>query len=406
MRTCWRSATPSFASRRRRPRRARPDSTNACCGSRCRRHAPRAGWCRDSPTFTPSIPEISIQLTTSHDAVDFGRDDVDAAVQYGREVGTAFASQRLFDEVLLPVCSAAVADQKPALRRPRDVARHVLLHSIRRPNDWPDWFAGAGVDDPPLDKSMAFENSTLTYQGAVDGLGVAIAQVAFVIDEIERGRLVAPVDVRLKSELGVFSRVPARTHAVAQAAAVQRVGRDRGRDDARGDGLSVRWPASGASARNGRRSPSAYALNRFRILAVHGVRGTGNGDGRRDRATARAHSGEHCRIARADFLAVDQQYRDVERHDVARRRSREIRRCRRRWPRCRGISVSDPAAAASMRPARRARRRIHARRDPRRPRPDALQAREIAAQLELHARGSRRIGKQRFESRVDPRASA
>ena len=124
----------------------------------------------------------------------------------------AFASQRLFDEVLLPVCSAAVAAQKPALRQPRDVARHVLLHSIRRPNDWPDWFAGAGVNDPPLDKSMAFENSTLTYQGAVDGLGVAIAQVAFVIDEIERGRLVAPVDVRLKSETGLFSRVPAREH--------------------------------------------------------------------------------------------------------------------------------------------------------------------------------------------------
>ena len=158
--------------------------------------------------FHAEHPEISIQLTTSHDAVDFGRDDVDAAVQYGREVGPAVASQRLFDEVLLPVCSAAVAAQKPALRQPRDVARHVLLHSIRRPNDWPDWFAGAGVDDPPLDKSMAFENSTLTYQGAVDGLGVAIAQVAFVIDEIERGRLVAPVDVRLKSELAYFLVFP------------------------------------------------------------------------------------------------------------------------------------------------------------------------------------------------------
>jgi LysR family transcriptional regulator, glycine cleavage system transcriptional activator len=113
--------------------------------------------------FHAEHPEISIQLTTSHDAVEFGRDDVDAAVQYGREVGPGLASQRLFDEVLLPVCSVAVAAQQPALRQPRDVTRHVLLHSIRRPNDWPDWFAGAGVDDPPLDKSMAFENSTLTY---------------------------------------------------------------------------------------------------------------------------------------------------------------------------------------------------------------------------------------------------
>jgi LysR family glycine cleavage system transcriptional activator len=158
--------------------------------------------------FHAEYPDISIQLTTSHDAVDFGREDVDAAIQYGSEVGPEFVGQRLFDEVLVPVCSAAVAEQQPVLRRPRDVIRHVLLHSIRRPNDWPDWFAGAGVDDPPLDKSMAFENSTLTYQGAVDGLGVAIAQVAFVIDEIDRGRLVAPIDVRLPSELGYFLVFP------------------------------------------------------------------------------------------------------------------------------------------------------------------------------------------------------
>ena len=149
-----------------------------------------------------------LQGHPAHNAVDFGRDDVDAAIQYGSEVGPEFVGQRLFDEVLVPVCSATVAAQQPVLRRPRDVIRHVLLHSIRRPNDWPDWFAGAGVDDPPLDKSMAFENSTLTYQGAVDGLGVAIAQVAFVIDEIDRGRLVAPIDVRLPSELGYFLVIP------------------------------------------------------------------------------------------------------------------------------------------------------------------------------------------------------
>ena len=158
--------------------------------------------------FHAEYPEISIQLTTSHEAIDFARDDVDAAVQYGRSTGAELAAQRLFDEVLLPVCSVAVAAQAPPLRRPRDVTRQVLLHSIRRPNDWADWFAGAGVDDPPIDKSMAFENSTLTYQGAVDGLGVAIAQVAFVLDEIERGRLVAPIDVRLRSELGYFLVFP------------------------------------------------------------------------------------------------------------------------------------------------------------------------------------------------------
>jgi len=48
----------------------------------------------------------------------------------------------------------------------------------------------------------------LTYQGAIDGLGVAMAQVAFVADEIERGRLVAPVDFRLRGAASYFVVCP------------------------------------------------------------------------------------------------------------------------------------------------------------------------------------------------------
>jgi LysR family glycine cleavage system transcriptional activator len=154
--------------------------------------------------FHADHADISIQIATSHDAVDFTRDDVDAAVHYGADVGPGVDAVKLFGEVLVPVCSPRLLAHKPPLRAPRDFARHMLLHSIRRPNDWPDWFAAAGVDDVAIERTLAFENSTLTYQGAVDGLGAAIAQAAFVVDELDRGRLVAPVDVRLRGTAAYF----------------------------------------------------------------------------------------------------------------------------------------------------------------------------------------------------------
>jgi LysR family glycine cleavage system transcriptional activator len=98
------------------------------------------------------------------------------------------------------VCSPELARITPPVRGAADLAHHVLLHSIRRPDDWPDWFAAAGVHGVTLERTLAFENSTLTYQGAVEGLGVAIAQLAFVHDELTRERLVAPLDVRLHSQ--------------------------------------------------------------------------------------------------------------------------------------------------------------------------------------------------------------
>jgi LysR family glycine cleavage system transcriptional activator len=157
--------------------------------------------------FHADHADISIQLATSHDTVDFARDDVDVAVHYGTDVAADVEAVKLFDEVLVPVCNPAVA-RKPAVRTPRDLARHVLLHSIRRPNDWPDWFAAAGATDIAIERTLAFENSTLTYQGAVDGLGVAIAQAAFIVDEVERGRLVTPIDVRLRSAAAYFLVFP------------------------------------------------------------------------------------------------------------------------------------------------------------------------------------------------------
>ena len=49
----------------------------------------------------------------------------------------------------------------------------------------PSWFA----------RGLIFENSILTCQGAIDGLGVAIAQLTLVADDLATGRLVVPFDV-------------------------------------------------------------------------------------------------------------------------------------------------------------------------------------------------------------------
>jgi LysR family transcriptional regulator, glycine cleavage system transcriptional activator len=165
--------------------------------------------------------DIAIEIATSHDAVDFARDEFDAAVHYGRAIAPGLAGAELFGEVLLPVCTPALASQPPPVRRPRDLAGHVLLHSIRRPNDWPDWFAAAGAGTLDLERTLAFENSTLTYQGAIDGLGVAVAQVAFVGDELERGQLVAPLDIRLHGECSYFLVYPREKTKLAKVRVFQ-----------------------------------------------------------------------------------------------------------------------------------------------------------------------------------------
>ena len=145
-------------------------------------------------------PEISVQITTSHDPVDFSREDIDVAVHFGRRAAAGLVSETLFHEVLIPICSPALMAGPPALRRPRDLVNHVLLHSIRRPNDWQQWLYVAKASDVEAEHSLIFENSSLTYQGVTDGLGLAIAQLAFVADDLASGQLVAPFQTRVEND--------------------------------------------------------------------------------------------------------------------------------------------------------------------------------------------------------------
>jgi LysR family glycine cleavage system transcriptional activator len=153
--------------------------------------------------FHERHPDISVQIATSHDPVDFETDEVDLAIQYGTRIADGLTGERLIDEVLVPVCRPGLIDA-PAPLPPGELARFVLLHSFKRPDDWPRWFAAAGVPGHRIEREIVFENSTLTCQGAIDGLGVAIAQQAFVSDELRTGRLVTPSDRPLATDHGYY----------------------------------------------------------------------------------------------------------------------------------------------------------------------------------------------------------
>jgi LysR family glycine cleavage system transcriptional activator len=82
------------------------------------------------------------------------------------------------------------------------------LHSFRRPDDWGRWFAAAGHPGITLERLLIFENSSLTYQGAIDGLGIAIAQVAFVSEDLRSGRLVIANHRSIETDSAYFLSYP------------------------------------------------------------------------------------------------------------------------------------------------------------------------------------------------------
>jgi LysR family glycine cleavage system transcriptional activator len=150
-------------------------------------------------SFHALHPQLDVQITTSHETADFDREDVDAYIHSEREPRAGPGFRRLFGETLLPVCSPQLLKHGPKLRKPRDLAKHVLLCSMNRPHDWPSWLAAAGVPDIDGNDGLKFENAALAYQAAIDELGVMIAQRALVEDDLRSGRLVAPIALPVRT---------------------------------------------------------------------------------------------------------------------------------------------------------------------------------------------------------------
>src|SRR5205085_11904577 len=63
---------------------------------------------------------------------------------------------------------------------------------MQRPQLWDQWLQAAGVSGIATTHGSRFENSGLVYQAAADGMGVAITEAAYVRDDLDAGRLVAP----------------------------------------------------------------------------------------------------------------------------------------------------------------------------------------------------------------------
>jgi LysR family glycine cleavage system transcriptional activator len=146
-------------------------------------------------SFHREHPDIDVQLSTSPAPLDFAREDIDAGVELGNGEWPGAKTQRLIANILVPVMAPRPGERLP--KRPADLSKETLLHSMARLDDWHLWLRAAGQARINAYRGMKYETSLLAYQAAIEGHGVAIAQRALVERELAAGVLVAPLDFGL-----------------------------------------------------------------------------------------------------------------------------------------------------------------------------------------------------------------
>lgn len=154
--------------------------------------------------FQEAHPGIDVRITTSTSLVDFQRDNVDAAIRYGRGQWAGLRADWLMADELFPVCSPSLLRSDEPLRTPGDLKDHVLLHT-NSGDDWRLWLTAAGLPtDISRQPGLTFDMTFVTIQAAIDGMGVAMGRTSYVRDDIAKGRLVVPFKIALPADAGFY----------------------------------------------------------------------------------------------------------------------------------------------------------------------------------------------------------
>jgi LysR family glycine cleavage system transcriptional activator len=147
-------------------------------------------------SFYAMHQSAELVLSTSNEPVDFSRDQLDFAIRLGDGNWPTSVVYRLIPNVVTPVCSPALLSRGPVLRKPADLVQHMLLQSTwpERRDDWNEWLGAEGINRTNNLKFLYFESSALSYQAAIEGHGVAMAQLALVENDLAVGRLIRPFE--------------------------------------------------------------------------------------------------------------------------------------------------------------------------------------------------------------------
>jgi LysR family glycine cleavage system transcriptional activator len=144
--------------------------------------------------FSLQYPNIKIHLDITERFVEFGSENVDIAIRYGRGRWPGLAQDLLFREVLVPVCSPELPKGRRRLNRIEDLRSHTLLHASAGLRDWEHWLNAHGATDIDSKQGLIFDQPHLALQAAAQGLGVAMADRALAQRELNAGTLVMPFE--------------------------------------------------------------------------------------------------------------------------------------------------------------------------------------------------------------------
>ncbi|POD72549.1 LysR family transcriptional regulator [Pseudomonas syringae group genomosp. 3] len=146
-------------------------------------------------SFKRPAPALPVQLSSvwmDFDSVDFYSEPFDCAILLGNgSFGAEVETCKLFDEWLIPICSADTLGDQPWGTERLQAAE--LIHPSSDRRDWRRWLNRMDLaGQVTLSKGKVFDTLDQGITAAVRGHGVSIGDLFLVADDLNEGQVFLP----------------------------------------------------------------------------------------------------------------------------------------------------------------------------------------------------------------------
>ncbi|WP_175778818.1 LysR substrate-binding domain-containing protein [Burkholderia anthina] len=140
--------------------------------------------------FNQQYPQISVNIVSANAITERSCGESDFGILYGDGDWSTLESTPLFPEITYPIASAALDVPTPA--KPEDLAALPLIQLDSTQwdcLDWQDWFAHFDVPYQIPRNATTFNQVTLSFNAALEGLGVTLGWDFMARPFVESGTL-------------------------------------------------------------------------------------------------------------------------------------------------------------------------------------------------------------------------
>jgi LysR family transcriptional regulator, glycine cleavage system transcriptional activator len=157
--------------------------------------------------FIAAHKEVTLNFATRGGAIDFEREQIDAAVIHVETPNWPHTQcTLLITESLGPVCSPTFLKRNP-ITGPQDMLALPLLNLAARETAWDDWFGSLGLKSPG-GRAMQFELLSTAAQACTADLGIALLPLFLFEAEFRSGELVLAHDHIIPSPSAYYLAIP------------------------------------------------------------------------------------------------------------------------------------------------------------------------------------------------------